>query len=447
MKYILWLSLIWIPVLIAWLNVNEARFKKNIAVGVTIPPQSQNDPEVTEILNVFRKREYAVCGGLILLGILCMFMTEGFSMTVWMLWIVGSIIVPYIPYIICNLQMKALKQEKGWVQQKHVVYADTSAVGEIRWMSPWLFVPPCILSAVPAFLDQDLAAVYILLAVFCVLFWFSYRWLYRTKAEMVDENTELTKVLTRIRHARWGKIWLLISWFMAMTSIIMFFSVKYPGYSYGALLLLTAAVTACSIGLEMNTRRLQEKLTEGSGKDWYVDEDDHWIFGMFYCNPNDARLIINNRVGLNSTVNIARKPGMIFMAFTGLILLSLPFSGIWFDGMDRQEILLEMTDSGTVHAHAGWTDYTVKTEEIEEMEVLYELPEGLSRRSGTGMEHLIKGRFTSERTGNMTVLADPTVPPYILIRTEDGSYYMFNARDAATTEQTAKEITARIQKE
>jgi hypothetical protein len=42
-KLILWLTVIWVPLLICWQQLNEAKFKKNITVGVTLPREAQSD--------------------------------------------------------------------------------------------------------------------------------------------------------------------------------------------------------------------------------------------------------------------------------------------------------------------------------------------------------------------------------------------------------------------
>ena len=54
---ILWGTVLWIPILMYVQTVNDAKFKKNIAVGVTIPPESQQDPELLAVIGQFRKAE------------------------------------------------------------------------------------------------------------------------------------------------------------------------------------------------------------------------------------------------------------------------------------------------------------------------------------------------------------------------------------------------------
>ena len=40
---IMWGLTIWVPVLLCVLNINEAKFKKNLAVGVTFPLKGRAD--------------------------------------------------------------------------------------------------------------------------------------------------------------------------------------------------------------------------------------------------------------------------------------------------------------------------------------------------------------------------------------------------------------------
>ena len=430
-RIILWATVAWIPLLMYYMNINEAKFKKNIALGVTFPKEGQTDEGVLKIISDYKKEMAAVCAGLVAAAVILMFIPMKSMMAVYMLWIDAAILLPFIPYVSANRKLKEYKAEKGWISEKHVVTVDTQALGQIRFPEPWKFVPPVIVSLIPAFFDPQGAFIYIMFALFCTLFGFSCRFLFRRKAEMVDANTELTQVLTRIRSANWGKLWLLTSWFMSASSIACFMAVRKPVISFVFMGVITAAVCWAAIHMEMKTRRLQEKLTAGSGTDWYVDEDDHWLFGILYSNPSDERLIVNNRIGLNSTVNIAKPAGKVLMALVVILFAAMPLFGVWMDRADAKPIVLK-EENGIVSAASGFSEKKVQTEEIVSVELLEELPSNMSRRMGSAMEHLIEGSFTSE-IGALTVQADPTVSPFILIETKDGKKYLFNTRDPSET--------------
>ena len=103
---------------------------------------------------------------------------------------------------------------------------------------------------------------------------------------------------------------------------------------------LTIVFTAAAIWQEFRLRAIQSRLTSGSGQTFYVDEDDKWIWGMFYYNPNDTNLMVNARVGINTTVNMARKPGKFIMGFSALMLLLMPLFGVWILVEEQMPVML-----------------------------------------------------------------------------------------------------------
>ena len=71
MRLILWLSVLWLAPLVTAVSANDAKFKKNLAVGVTIPHEFQADPAVQALLARFRRQEWRLCAGLALCGAAC----------------------------------------------------------------------------------------------------------------------------------------------------------------------------------------------------------------------------------------------------------------------------------------------------------------------------------------------------------------------------------------
>lgn len=94
-----------------------------------------------------------------------------------------------------------------------------------------------------------------------------------------------------------------------------------------SILLITAIFIIAIMRIEFKTRKIQEDLTKDTGRDLYIDEDDAWIGGIIYYNPNNKKLFVNYRVGTNVTVNVARPAGKVFLAITILLLIAIPFTG------------------------------------------------------------------------------------------------------------------------
>ena len=329
---ILWLLCIWIVPLMYVVLRNDTKFKKNLAVGVTIPYAGRSDPEVVRLLEQFKRRLNWICLALLLLGALLLLVKgSGLFLLLLLTWLDLVIVVPYIPYALCNKALKKLKEQRGWKVSgsQETVVNFAAAQSAPKWLSPVWFAIPLILSLLPAVWDRDFLLLYATDGISIFFCWLGYRYLYRNRAETVDENLKLTQALTRIRRYNWGKCWLLCSWVLAVMSLGIWLTMDYFWLSMALMVAVTAALVGLAIRVEFTVRRLQEQLTRDSGKDFYVDEDDKWIWGIFYYNPHDRNLLINDRVGLNTSFNLAKRSGRVIMALLVLILAGMPFMGVW----------------------------------------------------------------------------------------------------------------------
>ena len=98
MRLILWLSVLWIAPLVVGVLVNDAKFKKNLAVGVTIPPEFQADPDIAAHLARFRRQEWTLCVILAAAAIPCIFVRDfGQNMTLWSVWLLLVCVLPFLP--------------------------------------------------------------------------------------------------------------------------------------------------------------------------------------------------------------------------------------------------------------------------------------------------------------------------------------------------------------
>lgn len=437
---ILWLSMIWLPPLLGLFLRNEAKPKKNIIVGTTLPHEAQGDPAVLALTARYKRELKWVCLALMLPAISGVFIRDfGLNMLLWMIWILVICVAVNIPYVRCNRALRRLKADRGWRREPSgQAVADLRAAAmELKWLSPLWFLPPVVMALVPLLFDRTLWWVCLMDAVLVLLFYACYRWLYRNKAEVVDGDTDRTMALTRLRRYNWGKCWLVIAW---ATGLFFggLFLVESAWLFMALLLIYIVVVVGAVVGLELRVRRLQEKLTADSGGDFYVDEDDHWIWGMFYYNPNDRRLIVNDRVGMNTSVNLARRSGQVIMGASLALLLALPLVGVWLMGMEKAPVELVVTEEAVTASHYG-SAFTVDREDIASLEVLEELPE-IRRVAGTGLPSAQTGTFRSEDWGTFTCCIDPRQGPWLLIETVDGRLFLFNATDPAATETVLAEI-------
>ena len=267
------------------------------------------------------------------------------------------------------------------------------------------------------------------------LSWVFYRYAIRRKAEVVDDNDTLTETLTRLRRQAWRRVWLWMAWLMGLLPWCMVFYTTQPVVCILGTVALTIVFTAAAIWQEFRLRAIQSRLTSGSSQTFYVDEDDKWIWGMFYYNPNDTNLMVNARVGINTTVNMARKPGKFIMGFSALMLLLMPLFGVWI--LVEEQMPVELSIQGAVlEARHSGTHYEIPLAEIASVDVLDELP-SMVKVAGTGLEGVRKGQYTAVEYGRVTACIDPRTGPWLLVTDDDGARYLLGDSDGTTAQVAA----------
>lgn len=434
-RIILWGSLIWLPFLICKILGGEARFTKNIAVGVTLPFDGRSDPEVQERLSRFKHELKLICTALVIAAIPCIFIKNlSASFTVFLIWTDLCIILPYIPYLRCNRDLKRIKLNRGWRSgSAELRSVDLSAVQEPRELPLWSFVPAVLLSLFPLLLERSLWPLYIanmLGALFCLL---CYRWAYRRRAELVDADTELTNALTRIRRRSWERMWLITAYGLGAISPLVMLTRNSPTTMLCGIMALCALMVIAAVRIELKTRALQAKLSSESGSGWYADEDDKWLGGVLYYDPNDSRTIVNCRVGINTTVNLAQPGGRVLSVLIAMLLLALPFTGLIIDSATNKAVSLEVSDTQLI-AHCGKGGYEIALDDIAEAELINELPQHLVRSFGTNAPHLLKGNFSAAGYGSLRMCLDPTCAPFLYIETTEGVKYILGSQNPGEAE-------------
>lgn len=406
---------------------NDCKPKKNIIVGATVPYEAHNEPEVLALLERYKKELKQTCWAMLALVVPSLFIrSEGLFMTYYVTWCILLEVVFSVPFARCNKALQKLKTERGWRRSEEsaqVVVDLKAAVEEMRWISPWWFLPPFVISLIPLFFDRTVWLMWAIDAALVPVFYLCYRYLYRARAEVVDENSERTIALTRVRRYNWGKCWLIMAWATGFFNIGLWLTLEHVWACMAVVLTYGLVVCISVIRIEMKVRRLQEELTAGSGQGNYVDDDDRWIWGIFYYNPNDSRSIVNARVGMNGTFNLARRPAQILVGVLLVILLACPLGGVWMIGMEHAEVELEMTDTEIVGSHFGG-HWSVALEDVESVQYLEERPV-LRRVAGTGMDNVLTGNYKADGWGKVTVCIDPRKGPWLLVEKTDGSLYLF----------------------
>lgn len=200
-----------------------------------------------------------------------------------------------------------------------------------------------------------------------------------------------------------------------------------------ALALFVTGILALVVGLELKIRKEQQRLNKEQPSEILMDEDDNWPYGIVCYNKNDNNLFVNSRVGFGVTVNFAHPVGKALDIFAVVMLLLLPFIGLFTVKEEFTEPTVVLTETA-LEAHHTELEYSVPLDEIYAVSYLTEMPKA-SKTWGSNFPHLYKGKFSIKDIGQSGLLClDPYDDAFLLIRTTDGTNYLFGMEDSAELE-------------
>ena len=163
------------------------------------------------------------------------------------------------------------------------------------------------------------------------------------------------------------------------------------------------------------------------------DDDDAWIFGMFYYNPQDKNLNVPKRVGIGGTINMAHPAGKAITAIGVLCLVASLIMLIFLGMMSGTPI--RVTDNGNeLICHHLWDEYKIEKSEILSLETGNTGDLHFVKLAGTGMENVLKGKYAVNGDSGCTLFLNPRAEEYIKIVTKDKTYYI----SGNTKEETLK---------
>ena len=203
--------------------------------------------------------------------------------------------------------------------------------------------------------------------------------------------------------------------------------------------LFTLAVLGGTLWMELAVRRAQQKLTAGA--EVVADEDDAWIWGLFYYAPRDPHIVVAKRVGLGTTVNLATAGGKALTAFSAAALALCLFIGPVLGILDGRPTRLVISGQTLTALHGGSEKYALPLDGITDVQLRDALPEA-SRTFGTGLDHYCGGDFYVTGEGSALFCLDPTAPVFLRVEAE-GQVYWFTAETEEQTRAMARWLQQR----
>lgn len=420
--------------------------KNGYSFGLRMKAEWMKDTKVQEIVQQYRKELLQTT--LIFAVIpLVTFLIPYFSIsfTIWMIWLLAAIAVPAIPYVGANKKLRELKRARDWAKSSGATNrTEIKQAGKVRRVRVIPFLVPTIISAAAAVLSviefngkgfAGLSAIVITFALCTPLFYGVAVWMDRQKIEVISDDSDVNLNYARAKKNIWKNVWLMIAWVNTVFTIFIAMTLHVDEMAVGGILIGTIIYTIIVVGVlfwgwkrqQAVDARYQAKRDAAEQE----DDDEYWLWGMFYYNKNDKHVMVNQRAGMGTTMNMATPVGMGMTIFgVGLLIFIVPLSCLWLILEEFTPIQLAVENQVLVAEHLH-VEYEIPLEDIETVTLVEETP-AWSKVSGTGMDALCKGTFHIRNEGDCEVLLNPQNAIFLQIKTADETYYMSTPEDELT---------------
>ena len=424
------------------------KLRSGLLFGVRMQPGWEQQPEVEDICRQFRKEMLIWLLVLAVIPVATLPIPYmSISTSFWLIWCFGAIALMEIPFARANRALRRWKAEQGYGGQQDarrlVEIRDLGALRCLRWTS---FLAPTLLGlagAVVALISVwgqpeavGVGSVAISFALMTPIFAWAALWMDRQRQKVISSDSQVNLNYNRARRMLWKKFWIIMAWLN--TALIVAFAAATAvdaGAGMGLLIWGTVGYTLMLLLLCVELLRRQNKLDNAYRDNMdlvgFSDDDACWLGGLIYYNPKDCRTMVEKRVGIGTTMNMAAPGGKAMGVFLLLVLLGVLVLCAWLVRLEFTPIHLSVQEN-TLVAEQLKEDYAIPLDTIEEVALVEDLP-GMVRTNGTGMTTLSKGSFRIQETGERCqVFLNPQNDVFLRLEAGDMTYYMSGATDQET---------------
>ena len=313
---------------------SSAKPTQNIVLGVTLPYPHLRDESVLSIAKTFRKQ-------LLVITLICFFCLASVFMintplglyAATVLWVMVSAVIICLPYIKGNLAMGRLKAQSGWnLANAGTLLVDTKVSTNKRKgaVDIKLFAIPFLLSLITLVIDFVFKKNNLFVALsplLSTLIMFQVYLLFRHSRSRTPSGT--AEIDMQVNEHFQG-LWSRFAFNASISNLIMlvFTYLSYSDLIPNNKFIVTLVVLSASFYLVYNlirtilkVRNNEKNILAKSVVPDYIDNDRHWLLGLFYYNPNDNKIFMASRMGLNIGLNFAKPFSKVMIVFVVLLFL------------------------------------------------------------------------------------------------------------------------------
>ena len=350
--------------------------------------QGANEAYVDSIVKARNKQATVLLIVLIAIATGLLFVPSlNIKLMAFVIFIYVSLVVYNIPFALGNSELKKYKKVLGIVSEK-VLYADLKTAGRLHALNrPALLLADavgmiilvvallCDFKVIPlnfgvytgTFICTGTVAIFLMMSFILLPIAFmvdNYR------NEVISENSDINTNYNRAKKRNFANYMIMVSWINNVAALLglgIFFFAKVEVLSIALIAVYLLAIMGATALFAKNSIALNKKYVQGEAK-LAEDDDDYWLLGMFYYNPNDRRLNVEKRVGVGGTINMAHPAGKVLTGILALLIVG-SIVALIFVGMMMATPLRIINNNDAVICHQMWDEYTITKSEITSVEL------------------------------------------------------------------------------
>jgi uncharacterized membrane protein len=301
------------------------KLKDNLWFGVSLPAFALEDERLRELQISTEKRykKYGLLSFLALIPILFLSAYLSFTLIFFYVWTSVMMLLLRIPFIKAHHAAVELKRENEWfVGEKRMARMDTklSLLKKKMSLSLYWYIIPALIATLSFMIpvpEENIEIVRMAggtalgLTVFFCIIAISFN---RMKTKIYTNNSETNILLNQANRRYWSLLWFGMAIINSCIAVISVFALSLNGaastivWSLGIFLFSVIPVTGIFY-VHHKLKKLEAALLNGDHEILYTDDDEYWINGTTYNNPNDRSVMVPKRLGIGTTINMGTKTG------------------------------------------------------------------------------------------------------------------------------------------
>lgn len=449
--------LIFCNIIIAFTSSLASRPHNYVIIENTFPPDKVNDPRVLFVASSYRKRLFQLALVMSLITLLLLTpLTDSIFMLLFFVFLflsLGSMYWLQIRYI---RKMHQLIVDNQWELTTAPIQIDTRLTLEKnrKIVAPWWFAVSFVLifaSNLYLYLQErtSFSTVMALSSLFIwglfILIWLGIRHL---PAKNLTDDQEINRRYNDLARFYWSFLTIGMSLILPIILFLPALSIFSDSRAFIFLTIFEFALLLFFMFFTfwwlLQLRKKQDQLLNQTASFRYNGEDYYWRYG-FYYNPDDRRLMIPDRIGMNLGVNMAKLGGKLSMLLIAIILLVamiVTVVPLYILDYHPDPFTATVTQQSISLDGPFVSERRIDFDKIEKVELVDQLSGKILKTAGMATNDYELGSFTVDgQTASLFVINDSQ--PILKITTKQRIYYYTNKTPAKTQTVYAKLLSHR----